>query len=347
MTTHTTIDQLERKLASLKAELRTHQSAADARKIFSNGIFGKTGSPYSVLYSPELMIQTTITGQLSILMLIEDCVLAGFEVISANTDGFVTKVDADRRWLFQAIVFDWELETGLETEETRYMSIHSRDVNNYIALYRDKAGKVKTKRKGAYSPSGRGIPGGAGLKKTPDCEICSEAVIAYLVSGTTVEDTVSNCQDIRKFLTVRKVTGGAVKNGRAIGKNVRYYYADDNPGPLLYATNGNRVPDSDGAEPCMVLPDELPDNIDYMRYVREAYAILDDMGMSVPDPSLFGRKGFVLGHREDQKTVHTIDAATSVALCGAVRKSRRELWVEVPSVAEGMRGCARCRKADL
>ena len=40
-------------------------------KIMINGTFGKTGSPYSVLFAPEMMIQTTITGQLALLMLVE------------------------------------------------------------------------------------------------------------------------------------------------------------------------------------------------------------------------------------------------------------------------------------
>lgn len=321
------------------------KSKAESLKIFINGLFGKTGSPYSIVYSPEMMIQTTISGQLSILMLIEAMELSGFQVVSANTDGFVTLVPDDRAWLFEAIIFDWECASGLLTEETVYESLHSRDVNNYLALYRNKDGSLGVKRKGAYSPSGRGIPGGFGLKKTPDCEICSEAAIAFLMHGTPVETTVRNCQDIRKFVTVRLVTGGAQKDGKPIGKNVRYYYADDNPGPLTYLNNGNRVPSSEGAEPCMVLPDELPGNIDYERYEREAYAILDDMGVDVPDPTLVGRSGFVLGHRDDQKTVHTVDAATGVALCGADRKSRRDSWVEVEDVGEEMRGCAKCRRA--
>ena len=54
-----------------------------------NGTFGKTGSPYSVLFAPEMMIQTTITGQLALLMLIEHLETASISVISANTDGIV------------------------------------------------------------------------------------------------------------------------------------------------------------------------------------------------------------------------------------------------------------------
>src|SRR5690606_36076614 len=202
--------------------------------------------------------------------------------------------------------------------------VHSRDVNNYVAFYHDKDGKVQVKRKGAYAPSGRGIPAAFGLKKSPDMDICAEAAIAYLRDGTPVESTVRNCQDIRKFVVVRKVNGGAEKNGEPIGKNVRYYLADDNPGPLLYSNNGNRVPNSDGAEPCMELPDELPRNIDYELYEREAYAILDDMGVEVLDPTLRGRKGLVLARLEEQKTIHTVDSSTGLALCGLKRKSRRD-----------------------
>ena len=58
-------------------------------KIMINGTFGKTGSVYSVLFAPTMLIQTTITGQLSILMLIEWHEHYGIPVISSNTDGIV------------------------------------------------------------------------------------------------------------------------------------------------------------------------------------------------------------------------------------------------------------------
>lgn len=109
-------------------------NTAETLKIVLNGSFGKFGSPYSVLYSPDLMIQTTVGGQLAILMLIERLFLRGFDVVSANTDGFVTKLPRVRRDEFNAVVWDWECDTGFTTEETEYISLHSRDVNNYIAI---------------------------------------------------------------------------------------------------------------------------------------------------------------------------------------------------------------------
>lgn len=330
---------------------------AEQGKIASNGIFGKTGSPYSIVYAPKMMIQTTVTGQLSLLMLIEQFYLMGWQPISANTDGVVTRVPRAQLGLFNLAVFDWECTTGLSMEHTYYRSIHSISVNSYMALKKkqDKSGKftgeIEVKRKSAFAESGRGQPAQFGLKKTPMDEICYDAAIAYVLDGTPVESTVRNCQDIRKFVSVRAVKGGAEKDGEPVGKVVRYYYSDSSTGPLRYIESGNRVPNSEGAEPLLTLPDELPDDIDYARYEREAYAILDEAGLDVIDPYVVGRKGFYLGRQESQKTIHQIKASTATALCGAERKSRRDLWVEyseLPQARAGMkpafRFCAKCRK---
>lgn len=326
-----------------------HKANSESMKIFVNGIFGKTGSPFSIVYAPRMMIQTTVTGQLSILMLIEELVLRGFQVISANTDGFVTLVPDEKRLLFEAIIFDWECDTTLITEETVYRSLHSRDVNNYLAIKEPKKGaeidiKKDVKRKGAFAPSGRGVPAAMGLKKTPDVEVCTDAVMAYLVNGTPIEDTVRACEDIRKFVTVRAVKGGGEKDGAFIAKVVRYYYSDDNPGPITYASSGNRVPSSEGAEPCMELPTEFPDNVDHAWYIREAYNILDDIGMDSPDYTLKGQKGISFAHRDGQKTLHTVNRATGVAVCGMRRKDRRENWNYFKTIPSSMRDCAKCRR---
>ena len=171
---------------------------ANSLKIVCNGSFGKFGSPYSVLYSPALLIQTTITGQLALLMLIESLELNGISVVSANTDGVVIKCPNNRVPDLGMLIASWELETGFETEETQYESVYSRDVNNYVAI--KKGGGVKLK--GAYAP--------AGLAKNPTGEIAVEAVVAFLTEGIPLEDTINACTDIRKFLSVRRVNGGAV-----------------------------------------------------------------------------------------------------------------------------------------
>lgn len=328
----------ERRVAAKKAG---DKDRAETLKIVLNGSFGKFGSPYSVLYSPDLMIQTTVTGQLAMLMLIEEMELSGIHVVSANTDGFVTRVPRDQRAIFEAIILDWQWESGFATEETEYRSLHSRDVNNYIAI--DAKGKVKLK--GAFATGGPGQPGAQGMKKNPTNEVCIDAVVAFLKDGTPLADTIYECDDIRKFVTVRRVNGGALKDGELVGKVVRWYYARGETGTLTYKMNGNDVPKTEGAKPLMELPDECPDDIDREWYVREATAMLQDLGHRVIDPALQGRKGLMLGRMGDQKTFHSVKLPSGIALCGKASDTLRDEWVEVKVIPDGYRHCAKCRKA--
>ena len=239
---------------------------ADSLKITINGSFGKFGSKWSKLYSPNLMIQTTVTGQLALLMLIEGIEGMGIQVVSANTDGIVIRCPVSQYDALMVAIREWEVATSFETEETRYKAIYSRDVNNYIAV---KADGVKLK--GAYATGG--------LMKNPTNEICSMAVVKMLTDFTAVEHTIRSCVDIRRFVTIRQVKGGAVdQNGDYLGKAVRWYYATGVEGPLTYKSNGYTVARSDGAKALMDLPDEFPSDVDYDWYIREAYSILADIG---------------------------------------------------------------------
>jgi hypothetical protein len=182
-------------------EYETAKTGNEGGKIMINGTFGKTGSQYSVLFAPTMLIQTTITGQLSLLMLIEWHELCGIPVVSANTDGIITKCPRNKIGLSKSLIEDWQKLTGLEMETVEYRAIYSRDVNNYFAVKTN--GEVK--RKGEYSR--------AGLieKKNPFVEICADAVELFLANGTPIEHTISLCWDIRKFVVVKRVSGGAVK----------------------------------------------------------------------------------------------------------------------------------------
>ena len=253
----------------LDAKRTGDKVTADALKITINGSFGKVGSKWSKLYAPDLLIQTTLTGQLALLMLIE--ALEGYEfggvhVASANTDGIVIRFRKSRADVVQAIVADWEKRTGFETEETPYRAVYSRDVNNYIAIKPD--GGVKLK--GAYA--------GAALMKNPTTEICNEAAVRWLRDGTPVERTVRECRDLRKFVTIRQVKGGAVKGEQYLGKAVRWYYSTDSPGAIQYKVNGYTVARSDGARPLMGLPDDFPDDVNFDWYINETADILSDVG---------------------------------------------------------------------
>ena len=103
-------------------------------KITINGFFGKLSDVWSVIYSPRSMMQVTITGQLSLLMLIEDLESVGISVISANTDGIVTKYKKSRRDEVRSIVSKWQDQTKFKMEYSMYKALLARDVNNYMAV---------------------------------------------------------------------------------------------------------------------------------------------------------------------------------------------------------------------
>jgi hypothetical protein len=256
----------------LEAKRTGNKTAADGGKIVVNGSFGKLGSMYSILYAPDLLIQVTVTGQLAILMLIEKLELAGIPVVSANTDGIVIKCPASREADMNAIVAQWEKDTGFETEENRYRALYSRDVNNYFAVKMD--GKCKVK--GVYSEKGSNK--NTVLSKNPMVQVCSDAVQKLLTTGIPIAETISACKDIRRFVSVRTVRGGAVKDGEYLGKAIRWYYATGVDGEIVYAKSGNKVPRSEGAKPLMQLPVELPSDIDYSWYEKEANKYLVEIG---------------------------------------------------------------------
>lgn len=327
----------------MKAKEAGQKDVAESLKIVVNGTFGKLGNAHSIMYAPNLMVQVTLSGQLSILMLIEALELAGIPVVSANTDGFVSKVPKHMRDKFFAIRFDWECDSGLTTEEKEYKGLYSRDVNDYIAI--PKKGDVKLK--GAYGESGPGQPGAAGLKKNPVGEVSVLAVIDFLKNGTPIEQFIEDCWDIRQFLVVRKINKGAEKDGKYIGKSIRWYYSTQETGPLLDMDSGNKIPKSDGAKPMLELSDVLPADIDYDRYVREAYGILEDIGYSRVDPKLRGRTGIVLARMPDSKSIHSLNLATGLAACGAQPKSVRDAWIEYKVMPDGHRFCPKCKKDEL
>ena len=273
-------------------------------KIFLNGAYGKLNSKYSILYAPHLMIDTTITGQLTLLMVIERLYLAGITVVSANTDG-VEYVDSTTKG--EEIIDQVGREANLVWEHASYKELHARDVNSYIAVY---DGYVK--RKGFFAEPA--------IDKNPEHPIVQDAIAEYLLNGTPMEETICKCKDPAKFCTSRQVNGGALwspkeypnteefdkfivefeagtrKDNKALrkrndnykkqfilaeanehylGKVVRFYYAKG--GKPMYYKNGNKVPKSDGCRPMMKLKKKVPKDLDYDKYIELTHTYLKEI----------------------------------------------------------------------
>lgn len=270
------------------------KTTADGVKIFVNGGgFGKLGSPYSVLNAPHLMVTVTLTGQLALLMLIQRAENAGIPVVSANTDGVVFKAprsmmgpivkDRVTSGAVSELIAEWERDTGFGLEATEYRAILNASVNEYIAVKPNGKCKRKGKLSNPYKEDVRTM-----LMKNPNAGVCSDAVVELITQGTPIEQTIRNCREIRDFVTVVQVQGGALWRGQYLGKVVRYIWTRENGAEIIRkkghwktGTQG-KVPKTDGCRPLMELPDEFPDDIDYDRYIAEAEQILVDIGYSEP-----------------------------------------------------------------
>lgn len=284
--------------AALEAEAESCKVKDKGFKIALNGIYGKLGSRYSVLYAPHLLISVTLTGQLTLLMLIERAERAGIKVVSGNTDGVMflcprehyAGLNGDRLKpsLLAEVCDQWERDTSMDLEFGEYRAMYNQSVNSYFAIKADGGHKRKGPLGNPWNEHPDDFdPVRGQLMKNPQATICSDAALARIKENIPVEETIRGCRDIKQFVTVIKATKGATWRDEYLGKVVRYYWSTDGASIFEakpHPTTGNfkKVSKTDGAAECMRLPDEFPDDIDYARYISEAEDILKDLGFYGP-----------------------------------------------------------------
>jgi hypothetical protein len=175
------------------------------------------------LKDDKAMLQVTVNGQLYLLMLVERLIQNGFEVISLNTDGIVTKVPYSgySTDMYYNICEDWEQDTAYELEYTEYKKYIRRDINNYISVTTD--GKVK--QKGIFETN-------KPAKKGFDKPIVALAVNNYFLNGTPIHNTIHEHRDIYDFCMAQKIgsTYSRVEyhkdNIEEVQRSLRYYASD-------------------------------------------------------------------------------------------------------------------------
>lgn len=219
-----------------------------AYKLALNSVFGKLGNKYSALYDPAMLLSVTLTGQLFLLMLIEMLEGNGCNVVSANTDGVEFQNNPG------TVLSEWEGLTRMKLESESYEALYSRDVNNYIAIHGN-----KVKSKGIYAEPD--------LKKSWEHPIVFKAIKDFVSKGIPIEETILSCKDLREFLLLRNVTGGAIYRGEFKGRVARWYYSL-NGTTIHYAKNNNRVPKSENAKFVDVLDSiNIPKDLDKEYYI--------------------------------------------------------------------------------
>lgn len=163
-------------------------------KIVLNSTYGASKDKYNNLYDPLQANSVCINGQLMLLDLIEK-LEDKFILIQSNTDGVMFKVNSKEDIpLYEAICREWETRTRMSLEHEIITKVVQKDVNNYIVVHDD--GTVKSK--GAY------------VKKLDvldyDLPIVNKSVMDYFINGTIPEVTINNCNNLREFQKVVKIS---------------------------------------------------------------------------------------------------------------------------------------------
>lgn len=180
------LERIADKLAGRKVE-------AETKKLVLNSVTGNYQNEFSWLYSPFAVMQIRINGQLILLGFVEKLLAAGCRIYQVNTDAVLYSFKKSDKAKIEAIVKDYETQTGLGfgTECFKYWA--QLAVNDYFAVNED--GSIL--EKGCFITK---IKLGKGL--TP--KIIPLAVQHCLFAGVPVEDTIKSWKNIKDFLMSEK-----------------------------------------------------------------------------------------------------------------------------------------------
>jgi hypothetical protein len=250
-----------------------------ALKLAVNSVYGKSSDMQNWIYDRRLTMFTTITGELSLLMLIEAYELRGIHVISANTDGVTIRIKKEQLELMKAINEWWMNITKYELERTDYQKIIFSTVNDYLAIKTN--GDVK--KKGDFLTDFE-------LHKNHSARIVPLALEQYYVNGIPVSDTITNHTNIYDFALRQKASRdfhyeGITDISKTVYNKLIRYYVSNTGEKLLKVKNDNS--DSGAANISQVeagdwvmtvcnhlTPDHPLDNINYTYYIKRAERII-------------------------------------------------------------------------
>jgi len=250
-----------------------------ALKLAVNSVYGKSSDMQSWIYDRQLTMFTTITGELSLLMLIEAYELDGINIISANTDGVTIKVHKDKVEKMHEINKWWMDLTSYELERTDYAKIIFSTVNDYLAIKTD--GEIK--KKGDFLTDFE-------LHKNKSARIVPIALEHFFVNDVPVADTIRNHTNIYDFCLRQKASKdfhyeGHSKETKTVYNKLIRYYVSNTGEKLLKVKNENS--DSTAVDVSQVeagdwvmhvcnhlTPDHPLDNINHAYYIERAERII-------------------------------------------------------------------------
>lgn len=253
-------------------------------KIMDNAISGQMKQKQSALYDPMSNNSICINGQLLLLDLIEH--LEPYcELIQNNTDGIIIRLkNYDRDFdIIDDVVAEWEHRTGMKMDfDTFFGEIFQKDVNNYLIVDRE-TGAMKTK--GGY------------IKQLSDLDydlpILNKAVVNYMVYGILPEQTIQQCDDLKEFQLVSKISNKfshILHGDKPIKEKCIRIFASKNPNDAgvkkVSIRTGRPAKITNSPEHCFIWNDEVngvkaPAKLDKQWYIDFANKRLSDFGVVI------------------------------------------------------------------
>lgn len=186
-----------------------------AYKLSLNGSFGQMLAAFSWLYAPEVGLGVTISGQLTLLMLIERMKLAlkdDVQIIQSNTDGVTFRVKRTRLKEFNKIRLNLQDLIKVELEKIEYKQMIIVNVNSYIAQYTN--GKCKTKGMLEIDKE---------LHKNNSSRVVQIALYNYYIHNIPLEQTITQHINGINFNDVFE-NKGIFDYCKGVKTNKGYYY---------------------------------------------------------------------------------------------------------------------------
>ena len=266
-----------------------------ALKLAVNSVYGKSSDMQSWIYDRQLTMFTTITGELSLFMLIEAYELEGIHVISANTDGVTIRIKKTDIEKMHSINAWWSKLTQYELERTDYSKIIFSTVNDYLAVKTD--GEIK--KKGDFLTDFE-------LHKNKSARVVPLALEQYFINGTPIAEYIIGHGNIYDFAMRQRATKDFHFEGRSdagttvYNKLIRYYVS--NVGEKLLKvkneecdTRAAAISQVEAGDWLMTVCNHLSpkhplDNINHSYYIEKAERIINKInyqGKKVPviDPN--------------------------------------------------------------
>lgn len=248
-------------------------------KLVLNGTYGAMKDKNNPLYDPRQANRVCVYGQLLLLDLIEK--LEPYcQIIQSNTDGVLIKMNKYEDFeLIDDICYEWEQRTHLQLEFEEFRKVFQKDVNNYIIV--DVKGKYKSK--GGYVKQLSNLD--------YDLPIVNKALVEYMVNDVPVEKTIGDCDDLKEFQQVKKISGKYthILHGEEIVKErcIRIFASkleSDAGVKKIHAETGRPAKIENSPESCFIFNDEVNgvkvlEKLDKEWYITLANKRLKDFGV--------------------------------------------------------------------